>query len=26
VHVESGDHLDLKLDVVATATLHLPQS
>ena len=25
VHVESGDRLDLKLDVVATSTLHLPQ-
>ena len=25
VHVESGDRLDIKLDVVATPTLHLPQ-
>jgi hypothetical protein len=24
VHVEPGDHLDMKVDVVGTATLHLP--
>jgi hypothetical protein len=25
VHIEAGDHLDMKLEIVDTATLHLPQ-